>query len=181
MSSAEEIRRPPPIGNSVSRAATIRRLRTIRRREDHIEVDLSPLIDCVFLLLIFFLVTTMLKKLEKQIPVVLPDYTSSLAAVAESPSIIYSLDEDGNLSRAQEKKRTLDGLRYQPVESFAGDLKSIAVERGNKISVRIDTDRDVPVQKVIDVLDVLAIQGFENVGVRLRHRKDQFFELEDVR
>ena len=52
------------------------------------------------LLLIFFLVTTMLKKLEKQIPVVLPDYTSALAPVAETEVIIYALDESGNLLRA---------------------------------------------------------------------------------
>ena len=36
--------------------------------EDKVEVQMSPLIDCVFLLLIFFLVTTMMKKWEMQIP-----------------------------------------------------------------------------------------------------------------
>ena len=35
--------------------------------EDKVEVQMSPLIDCVFLLLIFFLVTTMMKKWEMQI------------------------------------------------------------------------------------------------------------------
>lgn len=180
MSSDQTIRRPPPIGKTVSRAATIRRLRSMRRREESIEVDLSPLIDCVFLLLIFFLVTTMLKKLEKQIPVVLPDYTSSLAAVAESPAVLYALDEAGNVYRAQEGDRTMDGINYRPIESFAADLKTLAMEKNNQIAIRIDTDRNVPVQKVIDMLDVLSIQGFENVGVRLRHRSDQFFELKGV-
>ena len=33
--------------------------------DDKVEVQMSPLIDCVFLLLIFFLVTTMMKKWEK--------------------------------------------------------------------------------------------------------------------
>ena len=40
--------------------------------EDKVEVQMSPLIDCVFLLLIFFLVTTMMKKWEMQIPLSLP-------------------------------------------------------------------------------------------------------------
>ena len=31
--------------------------------DDKVEVQMSPLIDCVFLLLIFFLVTTMMKKM----------------------------------------------------------------------------------------------------------------------
>lgn len=180
MIEGDKLRRPPPIGTGVSRSVTIRRLRLNRRREETIEVDLSPLIDCVFLLLIFFLVTTMLKKLEKQIPVVLPDYTSALAMVAESPVIIYALDDEGNIYRGGDRRGN-EGIIYSPLDSFASDLKSVAVNQGNSVSVRIDTDREVHVQRVIDVLDVLAIQGFENVGVRLRHRNDQYFELEDVR
>ena len=39
--------------------------------DDKVEVQMSPLIDCVFLLLIFFLVTTMMKKWEMQIPLTL--------------------------------------------------------------------------------------------------------------
>ncbi|MCS2307995.1 biopolymer transporter ExbD [Bacteroides thetaiotaomicron] len=46
--------------------------------EDKVEVQMSPLIDCVFLLLIFFLVTTMMKKWEMQIPLSLPSMTSQL-------------------------------------------------------------------------------------------------------
>ena len=45
--------------------------------EDKVEVQMSPLIDCVFLLLIFFLVTTMMKKWEMQIPL------SSLTSMQE--------------------------------------------------------------------------------------------------
>ena len=36
--------------------------------EEKVDIQMSPLIDCVFLLLIFFLVTTMMKKWEMQIP-----------------------------------------------------------------------------------------------------------------
>ena len=40
--------------------------------EDEPEVSMSPLIDCVFLLLIFFLVSTMTKVKNRDIPVDLP-------------------------------------------------------------------------------------------------------------
>ena len=42
--------------------------------DDKVEVQMSPLIDCVFLLLIFFLVTTMMKKWEMQIPLTYNDF-----------------------------------------------------------------------------------------------------------
>ena len=41
--------------------------------EPAVEVQLTPLIDCVFLLLIFFLVSSQLKKVEKRLDVKLPD------------------------------------------------------------------------------------------------------------
>ena len=36
--------------------------------EDDVQVQMAPLIDCVFLLLSFFLVATTLKKIEKELP-----------------------------------------------------------------------------------------------------------------
>ena len=41
-------------------------MRIRKKDDDDVTLEMSPLIDCVFLLLIFFLVTTMMKKLEKQ-------------------------------------------------------------------------------------------------------------------
>jgi len=175
----QSARRKPTSAASqpVSRVASLRRMRARVRSDDTAEVDLSPLIDCVFLLLIFFLVTTMLKKLEKQIPVVLPDYTATLASVAEAPIVIYALDSEGQLFRGESSERSMKGLTYREIDSFSADLKRIAEARGTGVEIRIDTDRGTPVQKVIDALDTLSLQGFENVGVRLRHRENEYFEL----
>jgi biopolymer transport protein ExbD len=166
---------------SASRVATLRRLRNRRKKDETVEVDLSPLIDCVFLLLIFFLVTTMLKKLEKQIPVVLPDYTSALSPKAETDAIIYAIDQEGNILKSSGGERKLDGISYVPVVSFVEDLKSVAETHGTQIAIRLDTDREVPVQRVIDALDTLALQGFEQVGVRLRYRGSEDFEMKGYR
>ncbi|WP_309385983.1 ExbD/TolR family protein [Cerasicoccus frondis] len=167
-----------PVANGqVSRVATIRRMRRRRRGDSDIEVDLSPLIDCVFLLLIFFLVTTMLKKLEKQIPVVLPDYTVALAPVAENEVIIYAITEREGILRANEGKRSMKGLSYHGIDSFEADLARVASDKGTEVEIRLDAEREVPVQTVIDTLDTLALLGFENVGVRLRHREREHFEL----
>jgi len=178
---ADRVQVPVPTPRSaVSRMASIRRLRSRRMDDEEIEVDVSPLIDCVFLLLIFFLVTTMLKKMEKQIPVMLPDYTSALSSVAESPVLIYALDEKENIYRADGIRRDMGGLKYHWITDFSEDLKVKAEEKGAQQQIRIDTDRNVTVQKIVDVLDTLSLQGFENVGVRLRHREDLFFELKDM-
>lgn len=62
--------------------------------DDKVEVQMSPLIDCVFLLLIFFLVTTMMKKWEMQIPLTLPTMTSSLSTTRSGEeAVIIAVDE----------------------------------------------------------------------------------------
>ena len=160
--------------------------RNFRRRRrswyesDEIDVEMTPLIDCVFLLLIFFLVTTMLKKLEKQIPVVLPDPTLSLAPVAKTETVILGVDEQGHFAR--ESGRDHEGnLRYTRVEDLAGYLKTVAQEHGAQTPLRLDAHRNTPFQKVIDALDICALQGFENVGVRIQHTGKEYYEFGDRR
>ena len=157
-----------------------RRRRRSWYESDEIDVEMTPLIDCVFLLLIFFLVTTMLKKLEKQIPVVLPDSTLTLAPVARTETVILGVDEDGRFAR--ESGRDGQGfIRYAPVEDLAAYLKTVAQERGPQTPLRLDAHRNTPFQKVIDALDICALQGFENVGVRIQHTGKEYYELGDRR
>ena len=63
--------------------------------DEKVDIQMSPLIDCVFLLLIFFLVTTMMKKWEMQIPLSLPAMTSSLSTTRSGENtVIIAVDED---------------------------------------------------------------------------------------
>jgi biopolymer transport protein ExbD len=137
-------------------------------------VDLSPLIDCVFLLLIFFLVTTMIKRKEKLIPVRLPDMTSQISGQVRDDTIVIGVDRNGGVFRAVEGRRDADGeLFYEPVESLSVHLKSLVDAGGTEVRkrpLRLDADRDLEFQKAIDLVDVCRIQGFENVGVRTRQR-----------
>ncbi len=159
----------------------LRRRRMKKQGDDDVAVDLSPLIDAVFLLLIFFLVTTMLKRLEKQIPVVLPDATAALSQVAHSDEVIFAIDAEGSISEGIPRRGSGGTIRYAEVDNFAGRLKEIAETRGIDVPVRVDAEREVGFQDVIDLLDTLAIQGFEKVGVRLYHREEEYFELKDVK
>ncbi|WOO39365.1 biopolymer transporter ExbD [Rubellicoccus peritrichatus] len=164
-----------------SNGAGIKALRRRRRRKrdygDDVAVDFSPLIDCVFLLLIFFLVATILKRLEKQIPVMLPDSTSSLAQEAELSEVVIALGEDGVILQGIARPNKLETISYAPIDDIAVFLKELAQQRGTNTPIRIDADRDVPFQEVIDTLDICSIQGFEDVGVRLKHHDKMFFEI----
>lgn len=171
----------PPLETSPE-SLRMRRARMRGRRNwfdgEEVEVEMTPLIDCVFLLLIFFLVTSMLKKLEKQIPVVLPDSTVSLAAIARTETVILGVDERGGYYREAGKDRE-GKIQYAPLDNLAAHLKTVAQNQGVKTAIRLDAHRHTPFQKVIDALDICAIQGFENVGVRMQHTGKEYYELGD--
>ncbi len=136
--------------------------------EEESEIMLSPLIDCVFLLLIFFLVTTMLKKWEKQIPVTMPDITSSISATANEDIAIIAIDRHGQLHRQKDKDR--DGfIKYAPIDDLAVFLKTLSESRSPSRPLRIMADRRTPFQRVITMLDICQLQGFHNVDLKLKH------------
>ena len=129
---------------------------------DDAEVDMSPIIDCVFLLLIFFLVSTMLKKWEMQIPIKMPDITSSLDSTTKQDKFLLGMDKGGEIYRQDGKTQSGFPL-FVPVtvsDTFFATLKPDQ-------PIRILAERDTPFQQVIDVLDQCQLAGFERTELKL--------------
>jgi len=143
-------------------------------REEGAEVSMAPLIDCVFLLLIFFLVTTMIKRKEKLVPVKLPDTTSQISAEPFDASILLGVDRNGKVSIAETGRRNAEGeLEYAEIPDLAAHLAAMAGKDGPSAlerPLRIDADRDLEFQRAAEILDICKIQGFSNVGIRTRQR-----------
>lgn len=130
---------------------------------------MSPLIDCVFLLLIFFLVTTMLKKWEKQIPVTLPDATSSLSAESQGKPFVIGLDADGLAYEGNNKKRG-GQIVYTLIDDLPAFLHDLATSRDPALPLEIMADRKTPMQTVISAFDECQLAGFKKTSVHLRDR-----------
>jgi len=146
------------------------RLSAKRAREDA-DVPLTPLIDCVFLLLIFFLVTSMLKRWEMIIPVQLPDTTSSLSATATEEDVLIGLSEEGQLFTGT--RTVVQGeprVVYAPIADFAAYLQELASKKGIDAPILLSVDRRTPMQTLIDAVDTVKIQGFSTVSVKTRER-----------
>ena len=136
-------------------------------QETEAGVPLSPLIDCVFLLLIFFLVTTMMKKWEKQIPLDLPDITSSLSVESKQNASIIALDAQGHPFEVISHNAYSGQTQYQPIGNLLVYLSNLRAGRGNSIPMEIAAPSDVPIDRVIEVFDLCQLQGFARTRVRL--------------
>ena len=139
--------------------------------EDDAEVPLSPLIDCVFLLLIFFLVATMLKRWEMQIPVEIPDATSSLSPDPDESAYLLAVNLAGDLFH--QSGRTPSGFPvFDPIDiDFPSFLSALAAEEGAGKALRILAERNVPFQTVIDLLDHCQHAGFARTDLKLLRGK----------
>jgi biopolymer transport protein ExbD len=127
--------------------------------EDRAEVHMAPLIDCVFLLLIFFLVAGTLKKAHKELEIELPNSAASKEAKSEYATLIIEVTRDGKIYLDSEPMtKTL--LRAR--------LRNAAAEFPER-QVRIDGDRNTAYQHITYLMDLLQFEGLKNVRFRTRN------------
>lgn len=117
----------------------------------NVEVNLTPLIDVVFLLLIFFMVSTTFDK-QAQIQIRLPQADSSEMVDQEPDVIDIGINDEGKYFVNQEEL----------LKSDADTLKQMLMkvsEGKSDLPVIISADGKAPHQSVITVLDVASQLG----------------------
>lgn len=149
-------------------------MRMRAREEEDDFVNMSPLIDCVFLLLIFFLVTSMIKRSERQIPVTLADPTAAVTETAEELALRYGIDTTGQVYTEADRDR-FGKIQFAPLdrdlaEHLAGVASQLSTDVGmTERPIELIIERETPFQMVIDTLDLFELQGFDNVRSRVRY------------
>ena len=129
-----------------------------RPQSEEIAINLTPLIDVVFLLLIFFMVSTTFTK-ETQLKVDLPQATTEQVAQVEMLEVIIKADgsfsiNDKALVNAQPKT-----LRAALLKESDGDFRT---------PLKISADASTPHQAVITAMDVAANLGFSQLSLTTR-------------
>ncbi len=117
---------------------------------------MGPLIDCVFLLLIFFLVATMYKKKDRDIDIVPPESSSAVKLPPDDDQLVIGINEIGEVY-----------LQGDPISrtNLHAELRSLA-EIDPERRVRLDAHFATPFEKVVEVLDACKFRGLANVGIR---------------
>ncbi len=125
---------------------------------DEVDVNLTPLIDVVFLLLIFFMVTTTFDK-DAKININLPTTQNAAAAPLKKPMEII-IDAQG--------KYFVDGrevLNNKPETLFRAMSQALN-ERGEKIPpLIISADAGTNYQTVVTAMDIAGRLGLTNFSM----------------
>lgn len=120
------------------------------------ELNITPLLDLCFVLLIIFMITTPL--MENSIELVVP--SSSTAKTEVNPSQVQMIEMDRNDSIKLNGEVT--SLALLPEQLAA--LKA----QDPQVAVVVRPDRDLAIQKFIGVMDILKQVGIAKVGVMTR-------------
>lgn len=116
-----------------------------------IQVELMPLIDMVFLLLIFFLVATTFRQEEREMKVSLPYAESSGPISAALKDMIVNVTKEGSI---------IVGGQELEDDAFR-DMITESVERNSNQKVTIRGDRDASYSAIVRVLDICKASGIQ--------------------
>ncbi len=133
-------------------------------RNDDVEVNLTPLIDVVFLLLIFFMVSTTFID-ESAINLTLPE--SSQESNKENPEQIEITIDQKNHIYINGKK--LVNSQLETVRNALASASEVSLEK----PVIITADEQTPYQAVIDIMDAARQIGLLHITFATRNRKQQ--------
>ncbi|MBN2344248.1 MAG: biopolymer transporter ExbD [Deltaproteobacteria bacterium] len=131
----------------------------MRRRRDKDEgIDIAPLIDVVFILLIFFMVsTTFVRNLELDIE------RPSAASVqtADIRAVRVTLTRDGQVM--------VEGQEVSPW-MVQNHVRTIALQHPER-PVLVTADENAPTGKLVDVVDQCRLAGAKHVGVDVARKE----------
>lgn len=130
------------------------------------EIGLIALIDCIFFLLMFFMVSTSFTQKtatqgQRELSVVLPEASTSLdSSVAAETIVAISIDKKGNLF-LQGEAITTKGLQDH--------LKDVGI-KSKQTLVEIAGDETVPYKYIVGVIDLCQFEGLTNISLQTRNK-----------
>ncbi len=124
------------------------------REPESAAFPLAPMIDVVFLLLIFFIATMQFSKSERELNVSVPVAEEGADAKQTLGEIIVNVREDGTV--------VVDKMEMTQDQLYA-KLSRIAAVHKNQ-AIRIRGDSKVAYQKIVEVIDVCQKAGIPNIS-----------------
>lgn len=125
----------------------------MRRKRELLSFDLTPLIDIVFLVLIFFILFSVYKQDEFVLNVDLP---VSKTAQKEHKSNDIVLEVDNESISFKGKKITFENLKIQCTHILPNELIILSI------------DKEVKYEKIIELLDIFQKNNLKNISLLVK-------------
>lgn len=117
-------------------------------------IEMLPLIDIVFLVLVFFIYAMLSMAVHRGLPVILP--SSSAAKIDKTTILSVTVKTDGTVF-IDKKPIPLGGLTEELKRAIKGD---------DEASVLLFADRDLSYQKLFRVMDRIRTAGINRISLQ---------------
>ncbi len=137
-------------------------MRFRKKKDDEPNIGIAPLVDIVFLLLIFFMVTSHYD-IAAGVQIRLPRVTKKTANPDAESRIIINVDKDANVY--------LDGSKID-MKTLKDRLTEEVKNRG-MLNLVLQADSDVRHGKVVEIMDMAKGAGINSIIIAARWRSEE--------
>jgi Biopolymer transport protein len=130
-----------------------------RRPVKKARIEIIPMIDTMFFLLVFFMMATLSMTTAESMPVDLP----SAAGIREKAEelVTVTMTQNGDLFYNKEKVNSPQSIKQ----------KLIHQQETKKLSVKINADKRVEYGGVVELMDMVKKSGVEKIAVEVEHKE----------
>ena len=126
--------------------------------DDQPTLNLTPMIDIVFLLIIFFMVGTKFTELERKIGLRVPEVADKGALTAAPERKVVNVYRDGTITLDREP------VTLEQLTSRLADART----QYDELGVLIRGDGEGPYQNVADVFNACKLAGISQLAISVR-------------
>jgi biopolymer transport protein ExbD len=120
-------------------------------------LELTPMIDVVFLLMIFFLVASKLDEADRSIDVVLPQASAAKPLTSKPREFVINIDRAGNY---------FAGARPVRLEDLQQLLRQSAADNPQRQTVIVRADENTAHKFVVGAMDACVQAGIDDYQVQ---------------
>jgi biopolymer transport protein ExbD len=117
----------------------------LQRGFAYANINMTPMIDCVFLLLIFFLVSTKFEEAEREMSVVLPEASEAMPLTARPKELFVNVSREGTY--------TVDARKLD-AQQLLGALQQASANNPGRQVVIIRGDKRASWQSMMTVMNL---------------------------
>nr|WP_207188101.1 biopolymer transporter ExbD [Thiorhodovibrio winogradskyi] len=134
------------------------------------ELNLTPLVDVVFLLLLFFMISTTFEQ-ARELPIALPEADGQPAEQTEKEPLVVSIDRDSHYFIAEQplELATDQAASDETMTEQLTQALREAAESAQSESLLIEADAQTPHQAVMRVLDAAQQLGLTQLAFAAVH------------
>ncbi len=134
-------------------------MKIVRKQRKKARIEIIPMIDTMFFLLVFFMVATLSMTMQRGIPVNLPHAATAQEELHQV--VTLTLTKEGRLLFDKEPISSVDEVASRLVHWKAA---------GTDVSVVVNADRSVEHGTVVELLDAVRQAGITRIAIAVKPR-----------